>query len=374
MNNQSVFDKHIIAFFSSALQRTLIARGGGLGMKGLFRRLRILSETLAFQREQAKKRELAAACGKSVPPVLIASITRRCNLNCKGCYSKTLRRGPSGELKDETFLKIFKEASDLGVGTILIAGGEPLMRPELLKAAADIPGVIMPVFTNGLLMDDEFLDLFSSGRLIPIFSLEGEAGFTADRRGRGIHENVLTKAEQLRKRGALFGLSVTLTSQNADFVLSEAFFNECRTLGTSVLFLVEYVPVAPGTEHLVLTDVQKQALKDINSIAGRGLNVISLPGDEEQYGGCLAAGRGFIHISDEGRVEACPFAPFSDSNAGETGLPAALDSPLMKAIRARHVELTETKGGCALWNKKGWVTNLSACAGAVAEAGKTVVA
>jgi len=39
---------------------------------------------------------------------------------------------------------------------------------------------------------------------------------------------------------------------------------------------------------------------------------VAFPGDEDLYGGCLAAGRGFVHISPEGRLEPCPFSPFSD--------------------------------------------------------------
>ncbi len=41
---------------------------------------------------------------------------------------------------------------------------------------------------------------------------------------------------------------------------------------------------------------------------------IEVPGDEDEIGGCLGAGKGFIHISAEGDVEPCPFAPYSDMN------------------------------------------------------------
>jgi MoaA/NifB/PqqE/SkfB family radical SAM enzyme len=93
--------------------------------------------------------------------------------------------------------------------------------------------------------------------------------------------------------------------------------------------------------------------------------IIRLPGDEEAYGGCLAAGRGFVHISPEGALEACPFAPFSDTNAAQSGLEEALASPLLAAIRERHGELVETKGGCALRDKGGWVASLASCASRV---------
>ncbi|HRY81553.1 MAG TPA: radical SAM protein, partial [Spirochaetia bacterium] len=125
---------------------------------------------------------------------------------------------------------------------------------------------------------------------------------------------------------------------------------------------VEYVPAAPGTEDLVLTDAQKAALNSRKAFRGRTFPAVILPGDEEDYGGCLAAGRGFLHLSPEGALEACPFAPYSDTGVSDRSLREALDSPLLAAIRARHSDLTETKGGCALWNRGGWIASLGACA------------
>jgi MoaA/NifB/PqqE/SkfB family radical SAM enzyme len=85
---------------------------------------------------------------------------------------------------------------------------------------------------------------------------------------------------------------------------------------------------------------------------------ISFPGDEEDVGGCLAAGRGFLHISARGDVEPCPFTPWSDTSLKVTSLRKALDSPLLTAIREHHEEFQETTGGCALWNRRDWVQSL----------------
>jgi MoaA/NifB/PqqE/SkfB family radical SAM enzyme len=89
----------------------------------------------------------------------------------------------------------------------------------------------------------------------------------------------------------------------------------------------------------------------------RGLFIV-FPGDEEVFGGCLAAGRGFIHISPSGRVEPCPFAPYSDANVRDVPLRDALASPLLATIRTNHDRLTETSGGCALWSQREWVQSL----------------
>jgi len=368
MDSREIFSERNQAFFARAAR---LAWKGALGSGKPLRAARNaakLAGIAAFQRRQARRRAAAAGEGRAVPGILIASITRKCNLDCAGCYSKTLRPGASAELSDERFLELFREAIDLGVGTLMVAGGEPLVRRSLMEGIARLPGVVVPVFTNGSLVDDGYLDLFSSGRLVPVFSVEGDSAFTAERRGAGIHETVLARCAELKERGALFGFSVTLTSRNADAVLSERFLRGLEGLGASVLFLIEYVPVTPGSEGLVLSDAQKAELSREGRFDGYSFMTISLPGDEEAFGGCLAAGRGFIHLADDGALEACPFAPFSDTSAADRSLREALDSPLMRAIRARHAELTETKGGCALWNQKGWVASLGACGRSSGEA------
>jgi MoaA/NifB/PqqE/SkfB family radical SAM enzyme len=326
---------------------------------------------VAFQRRQALRRAAAERRGETVPAVLIASVTRRCNLDCAGCYAKAIRPEPKvgsdlslgpeqpapSELSDDRFMELFHEAIDLGVGAILIAGGEPLLRRGLLERLAALRGILIPVFTNGTLIDEKAAALFGK-TLVPVFSIEGDESFTTERRGLGVHEAALKAARAVGEKGGLFGVSVTVTSRNVDLVLSPGFLGEVATLGAAVLFLVEYVPVTAGTEALVLDDAQRARLNDTSSTENLSFPTVRLPGDEEAYGGCLAAGRGFAHIAPEGRLEACPFAPFSDSNADEVGLKSALASPLMRAIRERHRELTETKGGCALRDKAGWVAGL----------------
>lgn len=369
MDSTGIFDARNNAFFAKAMARTAMrafagggfTAGGGLG--GAVRRTLALAGAVRFQKRQAAVRAEAAHAGRQVPGILIASVTRKCNLDCSGCYSKALRPDGNGnELSDDRFLELFREAIAMGTSTIMIAGGEPLLRRNLIEGAARLKGILIPVFTNATLIDDDYLDLFASSRLVPIFSVEGDAAFTAERRGDGVHEAALEAAAKLKKRGALFGFSVTLTSANADAVLSERFLREVESLGASIFFLVEYVPVT-GNAELVLSDAQKADLSRKGRFDSYGFMTVSLPGDEEAFGGCLAAGRGFIHIADDGALEACPFAPFSDVSVAERPLGEALDSPLMRAIRERHGELTETKGGCALWNKRGWVVSLGSCGG-----------
>lgn len=70
--------------------------------------------------------------------------------------------------------------------------------------------------------------------------------------------------------------------------------------------------MAEGSEHLVLSNQQKAELMGRVEALCQSLPglFIAFPGDEDQYDGCLAAGRGFLHINPSGKVEPCPFAPF----------------------------------------------------------------
>ena len=87
--------------------------------------------------------------------------------------------------------------------------------------------------------------------------------------------------------------------------------------------------------------------------------VVTLPGDEDRYGGVVwLQGRGFLHLSSTGDLEACPFAPYSDTNVKDRPLLQALKSDLLKKIRDNHRFLKESRGGCALKENSEWIESL----------------
>ena len=155
----------------------------------------------------------------------------------------------------------------------------------------------------------------------------------------------------------LFGTSITLTSQNYDYIVNSGYLKSLEEKGCRAAFLIEYVPSGED-EHLCLTEGQKAHLRESADFSPLNMLTVLLPGDEDKYGGCLAAGRGFIHISSTGSVEACPFAPYSDINIKRIPLKEALKSRLLKEIRDKHHLLKESKGGCALNENKAWISEL----------------
>jgi len=316
----------------------------------------------AAQSRSARRRDRQRERGVQVPPLVIASITRRCNLHCRGCYARARHGSRRPELTDEKWADLFAQAQELGVSVIMLAGGEPLMRPGILDVTRKFPGIIFPLFTNGLLLDDAVVARFrGQPQVIPVVSIEGWEPETDKRRGGGVFESVAAAAEKLRAAGLFFGVSLTVTRRNFDVITAEGLVQALIGNGCSLFIFVEYTPAEPGTEDLTLLPAQRHRLVEFSE----GLQAesrpvfITFPGDEEQFGGCLAAGRGFVHIGPDGSLEPCPFAPFSDTNVTDASLEEALTSHLLKAIRDNHAELKETRGGCALWRRREWVESLA---------------
>ena len=115
-------------------------------------------------KKASKKRAEAEKAGEHIPPFLISSITSGCNLHCAGCYSRsngaTNDCGPKDQLTAAEWRRIFDEAQDLGVSFILLAGGEPLLRWDVINEAAAKPDILFPIFTNGTFIGDKYMDLF----------------------------------------------------------------------------------------------------------------------------------------------------------------------------------------------------------------------
>ena len=227
-------------------------------------------------RTASKKRREAEDNGEHIPPFLIASITSKCNLHCAGCYSRcnhaTTDAEPVSQLTSEEWLKIFDEADELGISFILLAGGEPMLRRDIIEAAGKKQNILFPIFTNGTFIDEQYFALFDKCRnLVPIMSIEGSKEITDSRRGKGIYDKLIANMEEFRKRGLIFGASVTVTTQNYKEVTSDEFLNSLSDRGCKAVIFVEYVPVTEESSELAPSDTEREYL--MNEIQRLGRNV-----------------------------------------------------------------------------------------------------
>lgn len=346
------------------LMNTATARLFRRALAGAWKRPSVFWFLLKAMRGQARaagKRKRFEAQGIHVPAFMIISLTRQCNLTCKGCYAN-LQFDPDAQEMDVTrFRQVLSQAQELGVSIILLGGGEPFLRPDFLHAASEFPQIMFPVFTNGSLLDPGWIHFLKKNRnMIPIVSIEGFETLNDERRGQGAFRQVQATLRALKKGGVFTGASLTYTRQNVEELSSIPFLTKMRESGASLFFFVEYVPVQPDTEDLLPTQAQREKLRGaLHDLESRfSALFIAFPGDEEEFGGCLSAGRGFVHVNPAAQVEPCPFAPFSDVDLNKVSLQEALQSKLLRTIRENHDQLDETSGGCALFAKRDWLRSL----------------
>lgn len=314
----------------------------------------------AASRKASKKRAAAEKEGEHIPPFLIASITSSCNLHCAGCYSRcnsaTTDSKPVDQLEAKDWKKIFDEAEDLGISFILLAGGEPLLRWDVMQEAAKKPEILFPVFTNGTFIGDQYMGLFDEHRnLMPVISIEGNKEKTDSRRGVGVYDKLTGAMDGMRSRDLIFGVSVTVTSENLDEVTSDKFLRSLSDRGCKLVIYVEYVPVTEESSELALSDEKRDhLLAEVSRVRDEypEMVFVSFPGDEKGSGGCIAAGRGFFHINSHGGAEPCPFSPYSGINVKDTSLKKALHSKLFEALRDSDILADDHKGGCVLFEKR----------------------
>src|SRR5258706_10111905 len=70
------------------------------------------------------------------PLAMLAELTYRCPLRCPYCSNPLELARHRDELDTDTWLRVFREAEELGVVQLSLTGGEPLVRKDLERLVA----------------------------------------------------------------------------------------------------------------------------------------------------------------------------------------------------------------------------------------------
>ena len=268
----------------------------------------------------------------------------------------------SNQLSDSEWEDVFRQSKELGISFIVLAGGEPLLREDVINKATNFPEILFPIFTNGTMLNKDYLKLLDNNRnLVPILSIEGNEEITDSRRGNGVYKQLVDSMELMNKNNIIFGASLTFTKNNISSLVSNEFIDKLHDFGCKVVFFIEYVPVNEETKELAPNDEERELL--LNNLERlreeySDMLFMSFPGDEKYSGGCLAAGRGFFHINSHGGAEPCPASPYSDINVKDASILEVLNSKLFKSLRDGGILMEDHNGGCVLFEHKEEVERL----------------
>lgn len=275
--------------------------------------------------------------GTNVPALLVISPTMRCNLQCTGCYAG--RYTKKDEIDTATFNRIIEEAKELGIYFMVISGGEPFIRKDLLDMAERHDDVVFMVYTNGTLIDKATAQRLSElGNISPAISIEGFEKETDARRGPGTFVRVMEAMGSLREFGVVFGFSATYTSQNADVVASDEFIDLLIEEGAMYGWFFTFVPVGKDADvSLMCSPEQRDRMRRhvLHIRETRPIFVADFWNDGPLTAGCIAGGKSYLHINANGDIEPCVFVHFAVDNIKETTLREVLKSPLFMDIKSR---------------------------------------
>jgi len=325
------------------------------GSSGPRRLLFFLRVAYRLWRAEGRRARGERRLGGPVPVVLALSPTMRCNFNCQGCYSHG--RPTRDELSTDELDALLTEAEKLGVPAIVVTGGEPFLRPDLLDLFARHRRLLFVPITNGVLLTPKAARrLARSGNTVTLVSIEGALQHTDERRRPGAHAAALRAFQLLRDARACFGFAAMVTTANADHLASDDFVDEMISLGCSVGYLTEYVPCGQTTRNdWVLDEETRAAVRQrvLDLRRRRPIVLIQFPDDEYGQGNrCSAAGRASLHVNSQGDVEPCPFVAIARDNIRDGGLAAACRSPFLGAIREHPDLLRRQRYGCALFEHR----------------------
>ncbi len=272
------------------------------------------------------------------PPSFFAvSPTMRCNLPCHGCYAGNYSK--EEELDAGVIDQAIKELNQMGSYYVVVIGGEPFIREDLLDIFARHPETAFMVYTNGTMIDEAFARLLLKvGNVLTILSLEGFKKETNARRGEGVFDKVMEAMDILKRNRVLFGFSVTHTRKNADVVISRKFIDMLVEKGCIIGWYFSYVPIGhhPHMELMATPQQRKELLEKINYYREtKPIFLASFFNEGQIVGGCMAAGRKYFHINAQGDVEPCVFCHFAVDNIKDKTLREILNSHYFKAFRSR---------------------------------------
>jgi len=154
------------------------------------------------------------------PPFMVSySITTKCNLKCKHCYSDSVDLPSPDELSTDDAFQLMDDLSGWGIGLLIIDGGEPLCREDLLDVVkyASSKGIRTTIGSNGTLIDEAMArKMLDAGVMSVAISVDGADARTHNsfRGVSGTFEQTFKGIEACRTVGLPFQFNMVIRKEN----------------------------------------------------------------------------------------------------------------------------------------------------------------
>jgi len=311
-------------------------------------------------------------------------ITRSCNLLCAHCRASSVDGPYQSELSTKECFRIIDEILDVGKPVLILSGGEPLLRHDVLELTeyAVSKGLRVALGSNGTTINKDIaLRLKQAGIARIGVSLDFPIAELQDKfRGKaGAFEAALAGIDEARRAGIDVQVNSTITKLNAHYL--DELLVMAMKVGAVAFHPFMLVPTGRGKglkrEELDPLEYEQILNWVYDKQAELGDRIFFKPTDAPHYlrvvvqrkakttfnkscntnthgamnsltRGCLA-GSGFCFISHQGRVQGCGYLDIGAGDLREKSFGEIWrDSLLFEELR----DLSNIKGKCGLCEYK----------------------
>lgn len=208
------------------------------------------------------------------PIRIYMEITSRCNFNCIHCY---LGDNKSSGLKDiplSLVRKATREMEEIGIFTLIVGGGEPLMHPHFSRIIQHLSSLRMlpAITTNGYFVDADFITTLKSAAFqgsvqVSIHGITPETHNHLVGHPEGFR-HAMSAIKQLLAHGITVSTATAVTRRNIKEI--PALLKKLEAIGVTTFNVVFLLPVGKAsTDLMVRPPEHKNLLECIRSMKKR---------------------------------------------------------------------------------------------------------
>ncbi len=279
------------------------------------------------------------------PRSLYLHVTSRCNLSCIYCYNRKERKSWFDDMSLSLAQRVLVQAKELGVSTLILTGGEPLLNPHICEIAGFGKGLNLRIvlLTNGTLIDKtrakELADLCDQ----IVVSLDSSIpAIHESLRGRGTQGLAERAIQHLKEAGAKeVAVSGVITRYNQSELFKD-FEKYAKQIGADRAVRQVYMLQGDKRDQVLAPNFQMlldQLEKDLENMVA---NRTQLSPMGSAWRNRCGAAFGELAVGPDGAVYPCQglvTPEFKAGNAAESDLLEIWErSEILASVRAITVE------------------------------------
>ncbi len=312
----------------------------------------ILGKAHAYQ--EAKK-AIDAMQGRHHPTMFNIAITELCNNDCYYCSFKAQSKDKD-VMNTGNIIHTIHEAQDLGVSTILITGGEPLLNNDVGKIiqSIDKSRSISLMFTNGWFLKDKIGMLKKSGLDSVAVSINYADAENHDKSKKkaGTFDRAISGIKASLNEGLTVAIACCLDRKAVESNELKKIMKLAKKLGVHEVIVFNYVPYQEKKDGCIKDlnntgwlDQHIKMTEYYNNIEGFPAIHAYTHLNSHKGLGC-SGGTIFLYVTPYGDLHPCDFNPYTIGNVLESPLHVLWD----KLIEVEHFKKSSFNG-CKMKDK-----------------------